>query len=113
MFAYFRTKFCTRVLEKGERINFTNSPTAKRTLEKPTLNRVKQYEKIISKEKSVLTKKIVCLMERICWIDLNFFDHKNTIEVDEFCHCDRSIEYEKKRQKVIEEKLGCVCVYYN
>ena len=29
------------------------------------------------------------------------------IEVDEFNHCDRNIDYEIKRQKAIEKELDC------
>ena len=40
-------------------------------------------------------------------IDLYFHDYKLAIETDENVHSDRSIDYEIKRQKVIEQKLEC------
>ena len=43
-------------------------------------------------------------------IDLYFHDYKLAIEVDEKKHKDRRIDYEIKRQKTIEEKLGCVFI---
>ena len=46
-------------------------------------------------------------------IDLCFPKHKLAIECDEFCHLDRDIEYEVKRQKDIERKLGCMFIQYN
>ena len=40
-------------------------------------------------------------------IDLYFHDYKLAIEVDENGHNDRNILYEIKRQKSVEQKLGC------
>ena len=40
-------------------------------------------------------------------IDLYFHDYNLTIEIDENGHSDRSINYKIKRQKVIEQELGC------
>ena len=40
-------------------------------------------------------------------IDLYFHDYKLAIEVDESGASDRNIDYEIKRQKVIERELGC------
>ena len=40
-------------------------------------------------------------------IDLYFHDYKLAIEIDEFGHCYRNIDYEMKRQRSIEEELGC------
>ena len=42
-----------------------------------------------------------------CRVDLYFHDYKLAIEVDEFGHSDRNIDYEIQRQKAIENKLGC------
>ena len=40
-------------------------------------------------------------------IDLNFHDYKLAIEIDENGSSDRNIDNEIKRQKTIEQKLGC------
>ena len=40
-------------------------------------------------------------------IDLNFRDYKLAIEIDEYGSSDRNIDYEIKRQKTIEQNLGC------
>ena len=40
-------------------------------------------------------------------IDLYFHDHKLAIETDENGHSDRDIDYEIKKQKAIEQELGC------
>ena len=40
-------------------------------------------------------------------IDLYFYDYKLAIEVDESGASDRNIDYEIKRQKVIEQELDC------
>ena len=39
-------------------------------------------------------------------VDLCFHDYKLAIEIDENGHSDRNIYY-KKRQKAIEQELGC------
>ena len=39
-------------------------------------------------------------------IDLYFHEYKPAIEIDKNGHSDRTIDYEIKRQKVIEPKLG-------
>ena len=36
-----------------------------------------------------------------------FNDYKLAIEIDENVHSDRNIDYELKRQKAIEQELGC------
>ena len=46
-------------------------------------------------------------------IDLYFPEHKLAIEVDEKLHKDGNIEYEIKRQKVIEQELGCEFIRIN
>jgi very-short-patch-repair endonuclease len=46
-------------------------------------------------------------------IDLYFEDEKLAIECDEFNHDDRNLEYEKKRETYIREKLGCDFIRYN
>ena len=46
-------------------------------------------------------------------IDLYFPKHKLAVECDEFDHADRDIEYEVRRQKYIEEELGCTFIRYN
>ena len=40
-------------------------------------------------------------------IDLNFHDYKLAIEIDENGSSDRNIDNEIKRQKTIEQNLGC------
>ena len=40
-------------------------------------------------------------------IDLYFHNYMLAIEVDEFNHCDRNIDYEIKRQKAIEKEFDC------
>ena len=40
-------------------------------------------------------------------IDLYFHDFKLTIKIYENGHSNRNIDYEIKRQKAIEQKLGC------
>ena len=40
-------------------------------------------------------------------IDLYFHDYKIAIQVDENEHSNRNIDYEIKRQKAIEQELGC------
>ena len=39
--------------------------------------------------------------------DLYFYDYKFAIDIDGNGHSDRNIDYEMKRQKVIEPKLRC------
>ena len=36
-------------------------------------------------------------------LDLEFSEHNLGIEVDEYGHADRDLEYEKERQKLIED----------
>ena len=40
-------------------------------------------------------------------MDLYFHDYKLAIKTDENGYSDRNIDYGIKRQKVIEQKLGC------
>ena len=42
-----------------------------------------------------------------CRMDLHFHDYKLAIQIDENGHSDRSIDYEIKRQKAVEQELGC------
>ena len=46
-------------------------------------------------------------------MDLYFHDYKVAIEIDENDHSDRNIDYEIKRQKAIEQKLGCEFIRIN
>ena len=41
------------------------------------------------------------------WIDLHYHDCQLAIETDENGYTDRNIDYETKRQKSIEQELGC------
>ena len=40
-------------------------------------------------------------------IDLYFLDYKLATEIDKNRHSDRNIDYKTKRQKTIEQELGC------
>ena len=40
-------------------------------------------------------------------IDLDFHDYKLAIQSDENGHSNRNIDYEIRRQKAIEQELGC------
>ena len=46
-------------------------------------------------------------------IHLYFHDYKLEIEIDENDHSDRNIDYELKRQKVIEQELGCEFIRFD
>ena len=46
-------------------------------------------------------------------IDLYFPRHKLSVECDEFGNKDSDIEYEVRRQKYIENKLGCQFIRFN
>ena len=76
----------------------------------------KQYDVILTKEQSVLTKIMSSFEEENIQtqnnvlsyrIDLFFHGYKVAIETDENGHSDRNIDYEIKRQKAIEQELGC------
>ena len=43
-------------------------------------------------------------------IDLYFHDYKTAIEIEKNGHSDRNIDYEIKRQKATEKRLGCVFI---
>ena len=76
----------------------------------------KQYDVILEKEQSVLTKimssfegesmqtKYKVLTNRI---DLYFHDYKLAIEIDDNGHSNRNIDYEIRTQKAIEQEFGC------
>ena len=76
----------------------------------------KQCDVILTKEQSVLLKIISSFVGENMQtqynvlshrIDLNFHDYKLIIEIDENGHSGRNIDYEIKRQKAIEQELGC------
>ena len=46
-------------------------------------------------------------------IDLYFYDCKLTIEVDEFGHSVKNVNYEMQRQKAIQKELNCKFVRVN
>ena len=46
-------------------------------------------------------------------VDLYFHKYKVAIEVDQFGHWDRNIDYEIKRQKAVKEELGCKFIRIN
>ena len=75
----------------------------------------KQYDVILTKDQSVLTK-IMNLFEGknmqaqyvlSYWIDFYYHDYQLTIEIDENGHIDRNIDCKTKSQKAIEQKLCC------
>ena len=81
-----------------------------------TRSEFKQYDVILTNGQSVLTKIISSFEgENIqtqynvlsYTIDLYLHDCKLAIEIDENGHNDRNIDYEIKRQKAIEQELGC------
>ena len=76
----------------------------------------KQYDVILTKAQSVLARIISSFEgENIQTqynvlgyrIDLYFYEYNLEIEIDENGHSDRNIDYEIKRQKAIEQELGC------
>ena len=75
----------------------------------------KQYDIILTKEQSVLAKLMSSFEGRNMKtqynglgyrIKLYFHDYKLATEIDENGQSDRSIGYERKRQKAIEQELG-------
>ena len=46
-------------------------------------------------------------------IDLYFHEYKLSIEVDEFGHNDRNIDYEIQRQRALQRELNCVFIRIN
>ena len=46
-------------------------------------------------------------------IDLYFPNEKIAVECDEYNHVDRDPKYEKKRERYIVRKLGCIFVRFN
>ena len=48
-----------------------------------------------------------------CRFDLYFHKYKLAIEVDKVGHNDRSVDYEKQRQKTLERELDCVFIRIN
>ena len=76
----------------------------------------KQYDVILTKEQSVVTKIMISFEGEIIQtqnnvlnyrIDLYFHDYKFAIEIDENEHSNRNIDYKIKRQKSIEQEFGC------
>lgn len=76
----------------------------------------------LSKEQSTLSKILTVFdkEETVCQktigkykIDLYFTKYNLAIECDEFNHNDRNKEYEKKRQKFIENELNATFIRYN
>ena len=77
----------------------------------------KQYDAILTKEQSVLTKIMSSFEGENMQTQYNvlnygtelyFHDYKLAIEIDENGHSGRYIDYEIKRQKEIEQELGCI-----
>ena len=46
-------------------------------------------------------------------IDLYFYQHKRSIEVDELGHTDRNLSNEFERQKATEKEIDCVFIRIN
>ena len=76
----------------------------------------KQYDIILTKEQSVLTKIMSSFEEENMqtqynvlgyWINLYFHDYKLAIENDENGNSDINIDYKIKRQKAIGQELSC------
>ena len=76
----------------------------------------KQYDVILTKEQTVLTKIMSSFEGETFqaqynvlsyWIDLYYHGYQFAIEIDENGHIDRNIDYETKRQMSIEQELGC------
>ena len=76
----------------------------------------KQYDVILTKEQSELAKimssfegeNMQTQYKTLSYrIDLYFHDYKLVIEIDENGHSCRNIDYEIKRQKAVEQELGC------
>ena len=45
--------------------------------------------------------------------DLYFHDYRLAIEVDEFGRCDRNIECEKERERILKEEFNCLFIRIN
>ena len=84
--------------------------------------RFKQFDVILAKEQSVLTEimssfegeNIQTQNNVLSYrTDLYFHDYKLTIEIDENRYSNRNIDYKIKRQKVLEQKLGCKFIRIN
>ena len=76
----------------------------------------KLYNVILTKEQWMLTIKMSSFVGENMrtqyyvlgyTINLYFHEKKVAMEIDENEHSDRSIDYEIKNQKVVEEKVGC------
>ena len=75
--------------------------------------RFKQYDVISAKAQSVSLNKKVNLKGETCKhnrVDLDFYDHKLAIEIDENGNRHRNFDYEIKMQKAREEELGCTFI---
>ena len=42
-----------------------------------------------------------------------FYVHRLAVEVDEFGHCDRNTEYEKRRERMLNKDLNCKFIRIN
>ena len=76
----------------------------------------KQHDVILTKKQLVLTEIIISFEGKNMQkqynilsyrIDVYFHDYKLATEIDENGHSDINIDHEIKRQKAIEEELGC------
>ena len=71
----------------------------------------KQYDVILTKEQSMLTRIISSFeeenMQTQYVLGYVFHDYKLAIEIDENGDSGRNIDYEIKRHKATEQELGC------
>ena len=84
-----------------------------------TRSEFRHHDVILTKEQLVLTKIMSSFEGENMQtqyhplgprIDLYFHDYKLAIEIDKNGHSDRNIDYEIKRQKAIEQELGCTFI---
>ena len=65
--------------------------------------------------KTVFSKEIILLQHSTLSyeIDIYFIEYKLAIEIDELGHTVRYINYEKRRENEVKEKLGCKFIRTN
>ena len=74
-----------------------------------------QEQLILSKIVTLFAAEEIILQHNVLgyWIEAYFPKYKLAIEVDGQGHNDRDIDYERERQKAIEQKLGCEFIRIN
>ena len=82
----------------------------------------RQYDVILTKRQSVVTKIMASFKEKIMEtqfyilgpkVDQYVHDYKLAVEVDEYVDSNRKIDNEIERQKAIEEAFGCKFIKIN